>query len=336
MQVFSADHADTAWRQAARALLDRRAALVGSRIGEARELLHVALSVADPRQRWVVSRIPPLNPAFALAEIIWIMAGRNDTRFLSHWFPDYPRYVGGEGRQHAAYGHRLRRHFGLDQLRRAYEALRSNDESRQVALQIWSPTDDLPSEDGSPRSGDVPCNLTSTLKVREGKLHWLQVLRSNDVDRGLPHNLVQFTTLQDVMAGWLGVDLGRYTHVIDSLHLYTEASARLAIDEQVVPAINADRFDQPVDQSLRVFGELATRMDVLVEAGPAAVPPQDLDEATELPPAYRNMWAIILADAARRAGDHEQAAQLARGCNNPALRQLWERWTQRTNKQTGP
>lgn len=45
-------------------------------------------------------------------------------------------------------------------------------------------------------------------------------MRSNDVHRGLPYNVVQFTTLQEVMAGWLGLEVGGYHHWSDSLHLY--------------------------------------------------------------------------------------------------------------------
>ena len=41
-----------------------------------RELLHVAVTLKDPRQRIVFSR--PINPAFAIAEVIWILAGADD------------------------------------------------------------------------------------------------------------------------------------------------------------------------------------------------------------------------------------------------------------------
>ncbi len=45
-------------------------------------------------------------------------------------------------------------------------------------------------------------------------------MRSNDHFRGLPHNLIQFTTVQEVLAGWLGISLGSYHHYSDSLHVY--------------------------------------------------------------------------------------------------------------------
>lgn len=56
--------------------------------------------------------------------------------------------------------------------------------------------------------------------IRDGRLDWTQIIRSNDIFLGLPHNLVQFTTLHEVMAGWLGVQMGSYNQLSNSLHLY--------------------------------------------------------------------------------------------------------------------
>jgi thymidylate synthase len=41
-------------------------------------------------------------------------------------------------------------------LERAYQALSKNPESRQVVLQIWDSTVDLPATDGKPSAEDVP------------------------------------------------------------------------------------------------------------------------------------------------------------------------------------
>ena len=119
-----------------------------SRNGPTREILHALISVSDPRQRWVVSRNPPMNIAFALAEIVWIMTGRDDSAFLNYFNRELPKYCGNCPNYHGAYGYRLRKRFKIDQLERAYQALSKNPESRQVVLQIWDSTIDLPSADG--------------------------------------------------------------------------------------------------------------------------------------------------------------------------------------------
>ena len=61
---------------------------------------------------------------------------------------------------------------------------------------------------GNPSAEDIPCNLSSLLKIRKNQLEWMQINRSNDIYRGLPYNIVQFTTLQELMASWLGIEVG--------------------------------------------------------------------------------------------------------------------------------
>ena len=329
MRVYSADSANEVWKRLARDLLDvGEVDEVDSRLGATQEFLHATVEVSDPGRRWVVARTPAMNPAFALAEVVWLIAGRDDTKFLAHWFPQYPEYVGCSLRQQGAYGVRLRRFGGVDQIQRAYLALRDNPTSRQVVLQIWDAGSDLPDHSGRPSSSDVPCNLLSSLKVRRDRLEWLQVVRSNDIDRGLPHNFIQFTILQELMAGWLGLELGSYVHVIDSVHWYPELSSRMGIDDHVIPAENSDRFEGSFETSMQAFGVLEGRMDRIIWARQAGVLPRyDRDELLAAP--YENMFAIIAADDARRYGDFDMAEALVARCDNPALRQLWARWVDR-------
>lgn len=330
MLTFSTETANEAWIEAFKALQDDKQAIVTpSRGGDTRDLLHAVIAISNPRQRWVLSRYPVVNPAFALAEVVWIMTGRQDTEFLTHWFSDYHNWVGGSGKQHAAYGQRLRHHFGFDQLVRAYKALKSDPDSRQVNLQIWCPTADMPHPDGKPQSGDIPCNLMSCLKIRNKKLSWIQVMRSNDIDRGLPHNFVQFTSIQEIMAGWLGVDVGEYLHVADSLHLYTKDSARHDMDNKIKVANNTDRFVEPMDESLEIFNTLANRAEQLIDFRANGQLNNKFNLIRPLPQAYENIWAVMAADDARSAGDQDRAAELIAQCNNPVLCQLWQRWHDR-------
>ena len=201
--AFHGQSADDVWQQAAEAF--RRSEGVreqNSRAGPTKEILHAAFSIEDPRQRWVVSRTPPLNLAFALAEVVWIMTGRRNLKFLEHWNSEYRNYVGSGPDLHGAYGYRLRHSLGVDQLERAYRVLESEPDSRQVVLQIWDSRIDLPAPDGTPADSDIPCNVVAMPKLRDGKLEWLQVIRSNDMFLGVPHNFVQFTSIQEMLAGW--------------------------------------------------------------------------------------------------------------------------------------
>lgn len=334
MQVLQGKTADDVWRAAATQLLDPNTRkLQPGRGGATQELLHVALLIENPRQRWVLSRWPALNPAFALLEIIWLLAGRNDAQMLNHWNTSLPKYAGEASTYHGAYGFRLRRHFGPDQLERAYQALRHNPASRQVVLQIWDPREDLPHEDGTSASPDIPCNLCSLLKVRDGRLEWLQVMRSNDIYRGLPYNFVQFTALQEIMAGWLGLELGSYTHISDSLHVYERDLAQLEVAPQSAPPVfGNDVLSLPKQESERVIAELSERLDRIVNGTVSPGSAFKLVADGDIPEAYRNILRIIVADACRRNRWYDEAARLIADCSSSVLQELWNAWIDRVER----
>lgn len=326
--------ADEVWQQAAQAF--RRSdgvAIQDSRGGITREILHVAVTIADPRQRWAVSRQPALNPALALAEVVWIMTGRNDLAFLEFWSREYRKYAGDGSGLHGAYGYRIRRHLSIDQLDRAFRALSNNPDTRQVVLQIWDSEVDMPNPDGTPVDDDIPCNVVSIPKVRDGRLEWLQVIRSNDVFRGLPYNLVQFTSLQEILAGWLNVECGTYNQLSDSLHVYEgDAADVLASDPLPDVALNTDSLALPRDESDRVFKELEGRIDRLSDPGLTSGALRGLASWDSAPEAYRNIMTVLAAETFRRRGDANSAVEVMSSCTNRAYRQLWTRWLERTSR----
>ena len=332
--LFQGATADEVWQQAAQAF--RRSDGVTSqdgRGGPTREILHAAVSIADPRQRWAVSRQPALNPALALAEVVGIMAGRNDLAFLEFWSREYRKYAGDGPELHGAYGYRMRHHLSIDQLDRAFRALSSNPDTRQVVLQIWDSEVDMPNPDGTPVDDDIPCNVVSMPKVRDGRLEWLQVIRSNDVFRGLPYNLVQFTSLQEILAGWLNVECGTYNQLSDSLHIYDGDTADvLASDPLPDVALNTDSLALPRDESDQVFKELEGRIEKLIDPDLASGALEGLASWDSAPEAYRNIMAVLVAETFRRQGDADSAVEVMSCCTNPAYQQLWTRWLARTSR----
>ena len=105
MLHFEASSADAAWRLAVHRLRDEAPVQEG-RDQPTRELLHAAFTLTDPRQRLVFAR--PINPAFAIAEVLWILAGSNDAEFLRFWNPRMLRYTDDDKRLlRGAYGYRL-------------------------------------------------------------------------------------------------------------------------------------------------------------------------------------------------------------------------------------
>ena len=325
---FDGLSADAVWQKAAIAFRES----VGirnqdSRGGPTKEMLHVGMSISDPRQRWVVSRTPPLNLAFALAEVVWIMTGRRDLAFLEYWNREYRKYVGQGPKLHGAYGYRLRSHLQIDQLERAYRALKHETDTRQVVLQIWDSRIDMPAVDGTPADRDIPCNVVAMPKVRDGKLEWLQIIRSNDMFLGVPHNFVQFTCLQEVLAGWLGVECGTYNQISDSLHVYNHHWEKV-VKSAPLPSVsrNRDCLDLPRADSNRMFKDLEHRVEQMIDPKTEPDALEGLSSWEGAPEGYRNIGIVLSAEALRRRGLEKAAARTMSKCTNPVYQQLWSRW----------
>ena len=333
MLLLEGHNANDIWRQAAEMFLchsDNR--LHPTRRRDTQEFLHVALSIADPRQRWTTVRKPPINPAFAIAETIWIMNGRNDASFLTFWNQELIKHIGSGPFYHGAYGYRLRCHFGIDQLVRAYESLSHDPDTRQIVLQIWDSHIDFPDERGKAADSDIPCNVLALLKLQDGALDWMQIIRSNDLFLGLPYNLVQFTTLQEILAGWLGVKVGTYNQISDSLHLYDRHVGIVAIDTDVPYTQNNDSLALPKDKSDYVMQMMQQYIERLIGDDITGTDTTILLRSSNIPSAYYNQLCILAAESSRRHKRLDVIPDIVSKCTNPILKLAWNRWYNHISK----
>ena len=332
-QAYNCQTADSGWLTLANEFLTGNDFLDhDGRGGPTKELLHVGLSIADPRQRWVLSRKPAMNPAFAIAEVIWILSGRNDANFLNYFNRSLPNYAGNTDTYPGAYGNRLRKHFGLDQLERAYHVLSNNKETRQVVLQIWDAETDLPHFDGNAASADIPCNVLSMLKIRNNRLEWTQVMRSNDFYRGLPHNIVQFTTIQEVIAGWIGVKLGSYNHFADSLHTYDSDLECVAQSDPMEETANVDNLALSKVDSDAAIKELARCTELIISENSSEQELIELVKTSNLPCGYKNMLCLLCAESGRRRHMESLISRSLTECSNPLFIILFKQWFLRFDK----
>jgi len=297
---FQGNTANDIWKQAAMELLSDNATFQGSRSGNMSELLHAIISINDPKQRWVTDRYPPISIAYALAELVWILAGSNDAKVINYWNPMLPKMAGYYDQYPGAYGERIRFNYGFDQLERAYHILKNNPHSRQSVILIWDPQRDVPEKDGQPINNDIPCNICSLLKIRNDKLEWTQIMRSNDMFLGLPYNIVQFTSMQEILAGWLQLEVGSYTHFSDSLHLYEQHRERLRIVD-LADNTNTDSLVIKKDNFYSVIEEMYSKMETVCKGGISEFNLCQLTNfQSSIPQAYQNMMIIIVAYAARK------------------------------------
>lgn len=207
-------------------LLESNHYVEATRNGNAKVFTYPAvISFEDPQARVSFEPLRDANPFFHLMEAMWMLAGRNDVAFPARFSANIANYSVDGVTQHAAYGHRLRRHFGYDQLQEAVNKLRASPATRQVVCTLWSAQDDL--RDTPANAKDRACNLM--MKYNNRKLHQdsQKVLcltvynRSNDTVFGtFGANVVHMSFFLEYVAAATGLLMGNYIQIADDMHCY--------------------------------------------------------------------------------------------------------------------
>src|SRR5699024_2288791 len=134
---------------------------------------------------------------------------------------------------------------------------------------------------------DVPCNDIISFQSRLGELHAHVFVRSNDLMWGWSGiNAFEWSVLQEVIAGILGIEVGTLTFSISSLHAYDRHWSKLrqigeAYPEQVFPLgadFDAPRLTQDPLRS-RTVGSLDQELESWFEQEAAIRAARSFDEA---------------------------------------------------------
>lgn len=223
MYVIRAENVGHALRQAL-TLFEQGAKPGESRNGNVIRLpWPVLTSYERPRCRVLINRVRRANPFFHLMEALWMLAGRNDIKFVAKFNQRMTDYSDDHGKtQPAAYGHRWRDHFDHDQLHFVINELRNCPQSRRAVINMWDPNTDI---GAVVRGGkDVPCNTSIYFLQRpDGRLDMTVSCRSNDAIWGCyGANVVHMSVLHEYVAHCVNMPLGTYHQFSNDLHIYTD------------------------------------------------------------------------------------------------------------------
>lgn len=153
-----------------------------------------------------------------IAEQIWFISGaRKPEIFLRDFTKIWDDFTNPGDVVTVAYGYRWRRHFGRDQLANLVALLQKDPSSRQGVVVTWDPASDGL---GGAAKGNVPCPYTFVVNILGNRLHLMNIVRSNDMILGFPHDVAGFALLQAILAQKLGVRPGIYSHTIANAHVY--------------------------------------------------------------------------------------------------------------------
>lgn len=176
---------------------------------ETRELLNVQIEIENPKESLAYLPGRGFNLAFSVAEFLSYVGGINSVDYISQFNDNIAQFSDNGINFYGSYGARI-----AHQIPKIIEQLRSNPDTRQANLTIFTTQDMLKD------TKDTPCTVSIDFKLRDNKLYTHVFMRSNDLIWGFQYDMFNFTLLQQMIANSLGVEVGTYTHTATSLHIY--------------------------------------------------------------------------------------------------------------------
>lgn len=153
-----------------------------------------------------------------VAEQAWFIIGsRKPEDFLRKYTKIWDAFTNPNDVVTVAYGYRWRKYFGRDQIKMLIDLLKAEPGSRHGVVVTWDPAND-----GLTlfKKKNIPCPYTFTVNIIGGRLHLHNMVRSNDMILGIPHDVAGFALLQCILAQEIGVRPGVYSHSISNAHIY--------------------------------------------------------------------------------------------------------------------
>jgi len=192
------------------------------------ELTGVCLKLLNPRAR--LSRSATRSTLFScVGELLWYLSGSDNVHDIAHYIGAYKKFAEHDGRVNGAYGPRL---FSGNpsQFDNVRDKLSKSSGTRKAVIQIFQAKDIVAA------FKDVPCTCTLQFLLRDRKLDLVVYMRSNDAFIGMAHDIFCFTMLQEIMARSISAEVGIYTHMVGSLHLYQNnlEDAKKYLDEGIL------------------------------------------------------------------------------------------------------
>lgn len=185
------------------------------------EIINAVTVIEDPTRCILRSSIRKLPMRYCVGELLWYLSGNPNLKAIQLYTNAWDRMSDDGETVNSNYGHRIQHAVDevdgklFDQMKMVEHLLSVDPSSRQAMIHIKQARDVLVNP-----TKDLNCTVCLQFFIREGKLYMTTYMRSNDLWMGFPNDVFQFTCIQIYLAMKLNLQLGTYTHVAGSLHLY--------------------------------------------------------------------------------------------------------------------
>lgn len=154
---------------------------------------------------------------YLAAEFAWYLTGNRQASGISRFAGLWDRIKNADGSVNSNYGHSLfvrRNTHGYTEWDWVRNVLGKDLDSRRAVASLHGVQDHWPA------NRDVPCTLNLVFMVRDRRLDLSVFMRSSDMWYGLTYDVPFFLLVQRALASWLGIIVGGFDLVANSMHVY--------------------------------------------------------------------------------------------------------------------
>lgn len=215
----------------------------------------IKITINNPTLRIIKNPERAWSKTLPCAESIWLLNGVNFMKLPGKVTKNLYNFSDDGKYMRAGYGPRIRAFSGVnkdyeisspsqrnfigvdslggigtvDQLRYVVETLIKDRNSRQASITIHDPVKDCFNEFGVLKeTKDQPCTRLIQFEVKNNKLDCTVYMRSNDLLWGFSAvNVFNFTLMQEIVAGLIGINIGKYHHIVNNFHFYNNVRDKI-------------------------------------------------------------------------------------------------------------
>lgn len=179
------------------------------------ECINAHLTITNPTRNLSHNKIRDMSIRYAIGEYLWYESATNKLQPIQAYTKGWDRMSDDGIHVNSNYGYLIKKHYGFEQFHMCYNLLLKSPHSRQAIIH-YKPIFDYSTQE----TKDVPCTIYQQFLIRDGKLHSIVNMRSNDIWNGVPYDVFFFTATQIKLAMMLDIPVGEYMHNAGSLHMY--------------------------------------------------------------------------------------------------------------------
>lgn len=207
-----------------------------------REIMNCSVTIENPYSNLFKNEVRDLPLKYLKKELALYLSGRNDVEGFAEASKFWKKIANDDGTINSAYGNLI---FKMDdtpnkefsQFAWALYSLGTDKDTRQAIMHFNRPMHQYKGVK------DFPCTLEMVFHIRDNKLNATTVMRSNDVIKGTTFDIPFFMLVQQLMLNALSkiypdLQMGTYTHIAHSMHLYESdfELVRKMLDKEFVAA----------------------------------------------------------------------------------------------------